>query len=239
MKACLNKAVSIVVSCVGLCFFAMTDAQVISAIASDADETNLMVTADGVTYSNVTFGTVTPVMVSIRHSVGIASVPLAKLQPELQKRLGYDPQKATEYQAAQQQGEIRAAQARLAKQTAQAAQAEQQARDKAKEVEAEEKRRKKLSNEESRRLQETEPLRESLRAEISSLRTEISALETDLSFVSGGKSSPAKSERYSSLSSQLSAKRHLLTAKTGLLHKLDHPVFLLPLSDTENELKPR
>jgi hypothetical protein len=55
-------------------------------------------TVDGVTYSNVTFGTATPLSVSIRHRTGIASVPLAKLPPDLQQRLGYDPQKAAAYQ---------------------------------------------------------------------------------------------------------------------------------------------
>ena len=65
-----------------------------------ADETNLTLTADGVIYSNVTFGTVTPSSVTIRHSTGVAKVPLAKLPVEVQKQLGYDPLKAAEYQAA-------------------------------------------------------------------------------------------------------------------------------------------
>lgn len=65
----------------------------VAVIASYADETNLTLTVDGVTYSNVTFGTVTPSSVSIRYSEGIAKVPLTKLPPELQKRLGFDPEK--------------------------------------------------------------------------------------------------------------------------------------------------
>jgi serine phosphatase RsbU (regulator of sigma subunit) len=59
-----------------------------------AAESNLTLTVDGVTYSNVTFGTATPSSVSVRHSTGVASIPLEKLSPELQKRFGYDPQKA-------------------------------------------------------------------------------------------------------------------------------------------------
>ncbi len=50
-----------------------------------ADETNLTLTVDGVTYSNVTFGTVTATAVSTRHSTGIAQLPLRKLPAEFQK----------------------------------------------------------------------------------------------------------------------------------------------------------
>ncbi len=69
----------------------------IAGIASYADETNLTLTVDGVTYSNVTFGTVTPVSVSIRHSKGAATVPLVKLSPALQARFGYDPAAAEQF----------------------------------------------------------------------------------------------------------------------------------------------
>lgn len=69
-----------------------------------ADGTNLTLTVDGVTYSNVTFGTVTRSWVSIRHSAGVASIPLEKLPPDVQQRFGYDPQKAAEYQRLEQQG---------------------------------------------------------------------------------------------------------------------------------------
>lgn len=58
-----------------------------------SDETNLTLTVDGVTYSNVTFGTATPLSVSIRHRTGITSIPLWKLPKELQLRFGYDPEK--------------------------------------------------------------------------------------------------------------------------------------------------
>lgn len=62
-----------------------------------ADETNLTLTVDKEVYSNVTFVTATPYAVSISHSKGIASIPLAKLPPDLQQRFGYDPKKATDY----------------------------------------------------------------------------------------------------------------------------------------------
>jgi hypothetical protein len=52
---------------------------------SFADETNLTLTVDGVTYSNVKFGTVTPSSVTIFHRGGVASIPLEKLSPDLQK----------------------------------------------------------------------------------------------------------------------------------------------------------
>lgn len=64
------------------------------SVASHADETNFTLTVDGVTYSNVTFRTVTLSTVSIFHKTGIATVPLAKLPPDLQQRFGYNPEKA-------------------------------------------------------------------------------------------------------------------------------------------------
>jgi hypothetical protein len=66
-----------------------------------ADDTNLTLTVDGITYSNVTFGSVTPSSVSIRHSTGIAAVPLDKLPPDLQQRFGYDPEKASAFRRAE------------------------------------------------------------------------------------------------------------------------------------------
>lgn len=65
-----------------------------------ADEP-VVLTVDGLVYSNVTFGTVTPFAVSVRHSSGLMSVPLAKLPPELQQRFGYDPEKAVKYREAE------------------------------------------------------------------------------------------------------------------------------------------
>jgi len=62
-----------------------------------SDKTNLMLTVDGVTYSNVTFGQSSPDQVIIFHSRGISGVPLEKLPTELQQRFRYDPQKAAEH----------------------------------------------------------------------------------------------------------------------------------------------
>ncbi len=46
-------------------------------------------TVGGVTYENVRWGAVTPSTVSIRHAAGIATIPLASLSPDLQKRFGH------------------------------------------------------------------------------------------------------------------------------------------------------
>lgn len=74
-------------------------------------DTNLTVNA--VIYSNVTFGSRTPSTVTIFHSAGIATLPLAALPPDVQKSLGYDPEKARAYEA--QQDAVRARQAEAAK----------------------------------------------------------------------------------------------------------------------------
>ena len=57
-------------------------------------------TVDGVTYKDFRWGTVTPYEVGVIYSGGITSVPLEKLPPELQKRFGYDPQRAAAYRQA-------------------------------------------------------------------------------------------------------------------------------------------
>ena len=51
------------------------------------DESNLVLTIDGVTYSNVTWGAATPVTVKLMHSAGIATVPLERLPAGLQPRV--------------------------------------------------------------------------------------------------------------------------------------------------------
>jgi hypothetical protein len=56
---------------------------------------------DGVIYSNVTFGAVTPATVTVSHKTGVAKIPLEKLSPALQKQFSYDPQKAADYRAAE------------------------------------------------------------------------------------------------------------------------------------------
>lgn len=73
----------------------------IVVLAANADETNLTLTVDGITYSNVVWRTTTPATVSIFHKSGAASIPLEKLPPDLQKRFGYDPKKAADYRAAE------------------------------------------------------------------------------------------------------------------------------------------
>ena len=72
---------------------------------SASDTTNLTVTIDKVAYSNVTWGTVTPVSATMFHSTGIAVVPLDKLPPELQQRFDYDPRKAAEFRAAEKKAD--------------------------------------------------------------------------------------------------------------------------------------
>jgi hypothetical protein len=67
------------------------------ALPVRGDQSNLILVVDGVTYSNVTFTTVTPTVVSIIHQTGAATVPLDKLPAELQKQFNYDPKKAAEY----------------------------------------------------------------------------------------------------------------------------------------------
>jgi hypothetical protein len=77
-----------------------------SLVVSFAAETNALpttITVDGLSYSNVTWRTVTPAAVSITHSTGAATIPLEKLPPELQRRFGYEPDQARKYRAAQVQ----------------------------------------------------------------------------------------------------------------------------------------
>ena len=90
---------------IGLIFALLFSVTAIGCLPLCADETNVTLTLDGVTYSNVTFETVTPYAVSIRHEHGIASVPLEKLSPELQKRFGYEPNKAAQYHTAELQAQ--------------------------------------------------------------------------------------------------------------------------------------
>jgi hypothetical protein len=60
-------------------------------------QTNSTLTVGGVIYTNAVFGAVTPYAVTIKHSTGVAEVPLSELPADLQKRFGYDPQKAQDY----------------------------------------------------------------------------------------------------------------------------------------------
>lgn len=65
--------------------------------AALAEETNITITVDGVTYKDVRWGTVTPEAVSILHRAGAATILLEKLPPDLQQKFGYNPKKASEY----------------------------------------------------------------------------------------------------------------------------------------------
>ena len=60
-------------------------------------QSNFTLTVGGVIYTNAVFGAVTPYAVTIKHSSGVAEVPLSELPADLQKRFGYDPQKAQDY----------------------------------------------------------------------------------------------------------------------------------------------
>lgn len=71
-------------------------------VAVSAEDTNTLpttITVDGIIYSKVTWRTATSASVTIFHQTGVASIPLEKLPPELQRRFGYDPQKAATYRA--------------------------------------------------------------------------------------------------------------------------------------------
>ncbi len=59
------------------------------------------ITVNGDTYEDVRWRQVTPTTVTIFHKTGVATIPLASLPPTLQQRFGYDPQKAAEFQAAE------------------------------------------------------------------------------------------------------------------------------------------
>lgn len=82
----------------------------VSVVAvTSAQETNdlpVMLTVDGRTYSNVTWGAVTPATVSIIHTTGTTTVPLEKLPPELQSRFGYDEAKAKQFRETQMVADI-------------------------------------------------------------------------------------------------------------------------------------
>lgn len=73
---------------------------------SAAEATNLAVSVDGVVYSNVTWGTVTPVSATVFHSSGIAVVPLEKLPSELQQQFNFDPEKAAAFRTAEKKSEV-------------------------------------------------------------------------------------------------------------------------------------
>jgi hypothetical protein len=60
------------------------------------------ITIDGTTYEEARWERVTPTTVTIFHKTGVATIPLWKLPPDLQKEFGYDPQKAAAWSEAQE-----------------------------------------------------------------------------------------------------------------------------------------
>ena len=77
------------------------------ACASVMGQTNSL-TIDGFTYQDPRFERVTTNTVTIFHSTGIATIPLAKLPPELQKQLGYDPVRLAQEDAAKREAAAKA-----------------------------------------------------------------------------------------------------------------------------------
>jgi hypothetical protein len=65
------------------------------------------ITIDGTTYEEVRWGRLTPSAVTIFHKSGVASIPLWKLPPDLQKQFGYDSRKAADWQKVEQQTSLR------------------------------------------------------------------------------------------------------------------------------------
>ena len=57
-------------------------------------------TIDGFTYQDVRWDRLTPAAVTIFHKTGVATIPLSKLPPELQKQFGYDPRVAAAWEEA-------------------------------------------------------------------------------------------------------------------------------------------
>jgi hypothetical protein len=72
-----------------------------SGVTSNAAPSTI--TIDGTTYQDVRWGRLTPSTVTIFHRTGIATMPLWKLPPDLQKQFGYDPQKAADWQKVERQ----------------------------------------------------------------------------------------------------------------------------------------
>ena len=66
----------------------------VAVLGSRAEDSNVTLTVEGVTYSNVFFRTVTPLTVTVFHKTGVVAIPLEKLSPELRERFGYDPERA-------------------------------------------------------------------------------------------------------------------------------------------------
>lgn len=184
---------------------------IFAVAVSFAEETNTLpatITVDGVTYENVRWGRVTPTTVSIFHKTGVASIPMEKLPPELQKQFRYDPKKAAEYQAAK----VRAEQARRAKQ---AAQIEEYKRDKASQDEAEA-RAKWLESSAPSDWDDVET--QALAAEISALQRELDSTPAFISHGRDGERIIGTNPHHWSLTDQIRAKKVLLKEKRRQLY---------------------
>ena len=81
---------------------------VCSVVGQIVQSTTNSLTVDGVTYQNPRFDRITSTTVTIFHNTGIATVPLAKLSPELQKQFGYDPAKIAKENAAREEAKAKA-----------------------------------------------------------------------------------------------------------------------------------
>jgi len=100
-------------------------------VDASSETSSNTVTINGTTYKDVRWGRLTPSTVTLYHSTGIATMPLAELPPDLQKQFGYDPEKAAAWDAsvqkttaARQAAEAQADQARKAEDQKAAAKAE-------------------------------------------------------------------------------------------------------------------
>jgi hypothetical protein len=91
-------------------------------------------TIDGFIYENVRWGRITPSTATIFHKTGVATIPLEKLPPEWQEKLGYDPFRAKQYRQAE--AEARAAWLQARQQQLELSQQRQAEEDQRKKLEA-------------------------------------------------------------------------------------------------------
>ncbi|HEY3898973.1 MAG TPA: hypothetical protein VGM54_10190 [Chthoniobacter sp.] len=84
-----------------------------------ADDGFSFKTVDGTEYKSVTVTRVTPASIQITYADGVASIPIATLPADLQKRLNYDPERAAKFE--KMQADLQQAQASAQASQAQAA----------------------------------------------------------------------------------------------------------------------
>jgi hypothetical protein len=78
-----------------------------NAPASGTNALSSSITIEGVTYQEVRWGRITPAAVTIYHKTGIATFPMEKLPPDVQKQLGSSPEKAAQYRVAEARRQTR------------------------------------------------------------------------------------------------------------------------------------